>query len=133
MHPRRTREHAPDLFPPGAHPFLRVDGEPIFLHFDPDREAPESDRSNFCLDGKLGRVLRSTSFARFMEPRYESPEAGGRTLEEVWWWAAGQLDLHPWRRQSPGDLGWLEERLHGLDFLVQRRTGLEVRWFYVGF
>lgn len=125
--------------PRGRHPFLKIDGKHlVFLPringsgADPALNAV-FDSSNFTLDGRLGTLLRSAEFNRYLVPLFASEGPCGRTTEEIWRWAAIRLGLYRWRNMDAADLDWFEAILHELDFLVRHGVGDDRRWFYDGF
>jgi hypothetical protein len=95
-------------------------------------ESKQGDPSNFSLNGKLGKLLRSSSFAQFMHPYFDSDDDSGRSTEQIWHWLTWNLNLRPWKDQTSTDLEWLDERLLALDFLTRRKIDAEVRWVWEG-
>lgn len=119
-------------FPAGKHPYLKFNGKPVVFLFREGSYTPEGDPSNFSLDGKLGQLLRSYAFAKFMNPYYDSDDEGGRTIEEIWQWLTWKLELRPWKDQTATDLEWLDDRLRELDSFTRRTVDGRVRWFSEG-
>jgi hypothetical protein len=119
-------------FPGGKHPYLKRNGEPISFFTRKGSYRPELDPSNFSLDGKLGRILRSRAFANFMNPIYDSNNDPGRSTVEIWNWLTWGLDLNPWKNQTSADLDWLDERLEELPFLCRKQFGRDHRWVLEG-
>lgn len=118
--------------PMGKHPFLKINGKPMSFFIHKGSYIPELDPTNFSLDGKLGRILRSPAFAKFMSPYYDSKDVPGRTTVQIWNWLTWRLDLNHWKNQTAADLDWLDERLRELDFLTKRKIDGEVRWIWEG-
>lgn len=116
----------------GKHPFLKLDGKPALFLPMPGSNSPECDLSNFSIDGKLGRLLQSPAFGRFMHPYMDSDDEPGRTIEQIWQWLTWELGLRRWKHQTASDLGWLEEHLQTLDFLVRRKINGHTRWCLEG-
>jgi len=114
------------------HPYLRINGKPTAVFPKKGTLAPERDPGNFSLDGRLGQLLRSQTFARFMVPFLESPDSPARTTDEIWYWVAGRLGLGRWRSASSVDLEWFATILQDLDFMVQCATEDGPRWFHEG-
>jgi len=127
-------QHDPSgQFPAGKHPFLKINGKPMGFLTQRGSYLPELDPTNFSLDGKLGRVLRSRAFAKFMSPYYDSQDVPGRTIVQIWNWLTWGLELNHWKNQTAADLDWLDERLSKLDFLTRRKINGEVRWVMEGY
>lgn len=129
----QQQQYSTGQFPAGKHPYLKRNGKPAVLLPKQGTYTPEGDPSHFSLDGKLGRLLRSPAFARFMDPYYDSEDASGRSTEQIWHWLTWGLGLRPWKDQTSTDLEWLDERLRTLEFLTFQKVDGHVRWFYEGF
>lgn len=127
------KDNTSGQFPAGKHPYLKLNGKPVVFLFMEGSYTPEGDPSNFSLDGRLGRLLHSSGFAKFMDPYYDSDDASGRTTQQIWNWLTRELGLHSWKDQTTNDLEWLEQRLQSLDFLSRRVVDGLARWSYEGF
>lgn len=126
------QQHTNSKFPAGQHPYLKREGKPAVIFPKQGSYSPEHDPSNFSMDGKLGQLLRSRGFLRFMHPYHDSDEIPGKCIEQIWQWLTWELGLRRWADQTATDLDWLDERLRELDFLTRQKIDGEVRWVWEG-